>query len=355
MFLVYSGGSFYGFSYIGVLQVLEDAWGGADALHGALRGAAGTSMGSVFALCSVLGLSSDDILRRVAVPLLASGLVPKWHAGAAVVGGRPVGWKDFWAALCEPAAGLVRLDSITDFLDRALELPPGLTFAELHGGGGVLRDLELVVVVARVGARGDDTHAEYRSWRTTPHESVTRSVALSCSLPFLIESGVETVPVVDRWGRLAMSRQLLVDGGVVDNFPRSVFPESETLAVRVCNPSLGVAARRRDAAHRGQHRLASWFRRTYRQVVAWRLGISSAVNRDWDRVLEGGACPGDCDREGPDSQIIDVRFRDDPVAAHGGFTLSALSQVVTDGHNAALCYLDEVNSGTGVFEPATAE
>ena len=180
-YAVFSGGGQRGLAYLGALGALQQVHG--IDLAKALCGAAGTSVGALFALFMVLKLSPSQASKEM----------------------KGTGFRD----ICSLNPGMLftrygmddserlraRLD---DLLTRHTGLPKPVTLAQLYARTG----RELVCVATDISTASP----YYISARTEPDMPVSRAVAVSMSIPLVF------CPFLH-------NGKVLVDGGLADGFP----------------------------------------------------------------------------------------------------------------------------------------
>lgn len=189
-YAVFSGGGQRGLAYLGALSALQQVHG-IDLAKG-LAGAAGASIGALFALFMVLKLSPRQADKEI----------------------RGLGFRDICTlnpGLLYRSYGMDGTEQMRSRLDDLLKRFTGLhkpTLAQLFAHTG----RELICVATDVVG----SVPYYLSARTEPDMDVSRAVAVSMSIPLLF------CPFVHRG-------KVLVDGGLTDCFPMGCFPVDQTL------------------------------------------------------------------------------------------------------------------------------
>jgi predicted acylesterase/phospholipase RssA len=197
---VFEGGGAKGVLYGGALQGMleEDCWFGA---------AAGASAGAITATAIAVGLQPDEVGRETESGLDALG--------------RPTAL----SGLLRVRDGASYLDQdsmrtwLGDLLERQVEAlcgePDGrtITFGELHA---LTEGFELDVVAVDLARQ----HRVVFNYMLTPNCSVASAVVASAAIPLAFESMLLYVPQ----GRPAGG--VIVDGGVLANFPSFVFKDA---------------------------------------------------------------------------------------------------------------------------------
>ena len=199
-YLVFSGGGTRGLSYVGALDALQRR--GLDfARRGVLLGTAGTSIGSLIACLVAAGFSAEELTHTFCALDMSSLF-------------------SFNLALILLRFGLDDSGRLMAFIDAQLHRKLGSagggaqrwTLADMRARTGV--DL---VVVATDLARDVPVYLRAASH---PRLAVSEAVAASMAIP----------PV---FAPISVGSQLMVDGGLADNFPLQLFPASQTLGMRV--------------------------------------------------------------------------------------------------------------------------
>jgi NTE family protein len=198
-YLVFSGGGTRGLSYVGALAALQRR-GLHIARRGVLLGTAGTSIGSLIACLVAAGFSAEELTHTFCALDMSSLF-------------------SFNLALILLRFGLDDSGRLMAFIDAQLhkKLGPGAagqrwTLADMRARTGV--DL---VVVATDLARDVPVYLRAASHPRLP---VSEAVAASMAIP----------PV---FAPISVGSQLMVDGGLADNFPMQLFPAAQTLGMRV--------------------------------------------------------------------------------------------------------------------------
>jgi NTE family protein len=207
--IVFSGGGVKGFAFVGALDVLEKS-------GYRFRRAAGTSAGAIVAALLAAGCDASE-LRQLMNELDASKLLDP-----------PSGFRfPFykWLRLYF-RMGLYRGDALEHWLVRTLEERGITSFADLPDGA--LKIVASDVSRGRLLVLPDDLE-DYGIYPST--FPVARAVRMSIGLPFFFEP----VSLFDGNGK----RSLIVDGGLLSNFPIWIF---EKEGARPLRPFLGLQA-----------------------------------------------------------------------------------------------------------------
>lgn len=200
-YLVFSPGGIHGFAHVGVLQTLERVWADAGKnLHHSIRGAAGSSIGSVLALAVVLGYNGMELeqfaseqLELLSDHLRKANLVHLYNT-----------------------MGMLPPTPIRLFIERLLTRKLGrhdFTFDELMRQAPIA-GRRLVVGVHNVDLMRD----ELMSAETTPDMSVVKACTMSCMIPLIFEP-------------IEHNGHLYVDGGLSNSLPYDLFDPDRTLAI----------------------------------------------------------------------------------------------------------------------------
>ena len=197
--LAFEGGGAKGYSYIGAVRVLEEE----GIYPHNIRRVTGTSIGSMFAMFSALGVSSAYMEEKI--PADIESLAKDGSGG-------PLG--GFLRAARRKGMNPGR--RLYDFLGQVLEDVTGsadVTFAQLHERCG----RELAIPVTNVTRM----MTEFCHIKTTPNMPVRTATRMSMSLPVLLQP-VSLRSVLDRVTNES-DPELYVDGGLLCNNPTHVF------------------------------------------------------------------------------------------------------------------------------------
>lgn len=181
--LILSGGSYKGYSYIGVFRRLEQT-----GIRANIRNVSACSVGSIFGLLFVLGLSSETMLKT----LSKHDVNRAYH---------------FDINAFMSGYGFCDFSKIYNILVQILAehgIEKTITFKELHQRF----DLHYVVNATCLETR----EVSYFDWQTAPDMSVLKAIQMSCSIPLLF------VKVVHE-------DKTYLDGGLLDNLPILPFRE----------------------------------------------------------------------------------------------------------------------------------
>lgn len=190
-YLVFAAGGVRGFMTVGALLVLEHVWGTFD--H--IKGAAGSSIGSLFALLMVLGCSASDTQSFI----LEQDMQAIWRSLEV--------WK------LEKRFGLVDRQVLRRPVHRLLNtngLVSNITFAQLRQA----TERDLVITTVNLNTR----KLQVCSAHTTPDWQVAECITASMSIPIVFEPTL-------------LSGHFHVDGGLLCGLPVQVFDMSKTLSI----------------------------------------------------------------------------------------------------------------------------
>jgi NTE family protein len=216
--LVFEGAGLRGIAYCGAIRELES--------KGILKNiemVGGTSSGAITALCISLGYSSEEI-----TDLLYSTNFKKFNDGNLFFAGGIHRTSKYF--------GWYRGNKMTDWLEKIIGAKTGdenITFDELHQKG--FKDLYVTATVL------NQQRMAVLSRMTYPQMRIKDAVRISLSIPFYFEA-----PFVDSVGRMVHRPRnkegldLMVDGGIIGNFPIHIFDSVEMVGDKkmvVANPA----------------------------------------------------------------------------------------------------------------------
>lgn len=205
--IVFSGGGIKGFAFAGALEVLEQS-------GYRFKRAAGTSVGAIVAAMVAAGYSSAELKKLMEEMDTGRLLDPP-----ALLRFPFYKWLRVYFKM-----GLYNGDDLERWLEKILSRKGISRFSDLPRG-------TLKIIVSDV-TRGKmvilpDELTEYGIDPLT--FSVARALRMSAGLPFFFEP----VPLYDKNG----GKSLIVDGGILSNFPLWIFDSENKLPVR---PFLGL-------------------------------------------------------------------------------------------------------------------
>lgn len=198
-YLVFSSGGTLGYSYLGCLLELDNAFQKQDRnLYRQLKGAAGCSIGASYALFVVLGIRQTQLWREVMNNIDTTQLTDTLNVGNLT---EMYGLND----------KMYMQQKIYDLLERHTG-NGNITFAELY------RQTEKILVCSTVNV--SQAQAEYHSHLTTPHFRVVDSICASMSIPVIFTPSI-------------INGDLYVDGALMANLPFTLFPIEKTFILHL--------------------------------------------------------------------------------------------------------------------------
>lgn len=204
---VFSGGGIKGFALVGAYKAIENK-------GFRFKRVAGTSAGSLVAGLIAAGYTSDEIFQLVDELELEDLLDPR-HAIASFPVAR---WLFLYWRL-----GLYKGNKFEEWIESKLADKGVRTFADLEPQA--LRIIASDITNGRMIVIPDDL----RMYGIDPrYFSVAKAIRMSCSLPYFFE------PVKLKNGQFP---SVVVDGGVLSNFPMWLFDKENVKKVR---PVLGI-------------------------------------------------------------------------------------------------------------------
>ncbi len=290
--LVMEGGGIRGIAYGGALQVLQER-----GVLDSIRRVGGTSAGAIQAALLAVGYSPQEIvevLQRTPVQRLNDGRLIFLGGGTRLL--RQYGW--------------YRGNQLTKYLTELVEAKtgsPDLTLAELHALAqqqpARYRDLYTT------GTNLTRQRAEVFSYETHPTMRVADAVRVSMSIPLYFRAVLlDSLNHVVR-GKPAPGQpvQVLIDGGLLANYPVDMFDYPRYLAAgspasgpdargRTFNPAtLGLRLDRDeqiqlDSAPNGRQQLAPYEISDFRSYIGALYtvmleNLNSAQPADWQRTV----------------------------------------------------------------------
>lgn len=194
-YLVFSGGGILGYAYAGAILALDNAFLRRNLnLYQQVQGLSGASIGASFALMMTLGIRGHNLYREI-FRIQPARVMDDFNLENLV---------EMYGI--SPKTYFIK--SIYDILERYTGNGK-ITFKDLYA----LTHKHLVISVSNVTT----AQAEYHSYLTTPQYPVVESVCASMSIPVIFAPSIIS------------NGDLLVDGGLMDNMPFSMFPPELTL------------------------------------------------------------------------------------------------------------------------------
>lgn len=287
--LALEGGGIRGIAYGGALKALEEE----NILPGIKR-VAGTSAGAIQAALLAVGYTPDEI-----TDITFRTPVQQFNDGRFIFfGGTNRLFKQY---------GWYRGDKFTEWLGEQLKAKTGkadITLAELHALSGQQNFRDLYVT----GTNLTDQCTVIFSYETYPNMQVKHAVRISMSVPLYYRA-----VLLDQQGQVVTKPKkgqevdVLVDGGVLANFPLDVFdkeaylhesqpqPENYDAAGRFHNPqTLGLRLDRDEqiAYDRKQAGLAPYkidkfgdYMGAFYAIVKENLNRQGLTTHDWARTI----------------------------------------------------------------------
>ncbi|WP_299820402.1 patatin-like phospholipase family protein [uncultured Pontibacter sp.] len=210
--LVFEGGGVRGIAYGGALEQLDSL-----GILSPIKRVAGTSAGAIQAALLAVGYTPTEITEiTYATP------VQQFNDGRFIFfGGTNRLFKQY---------GWYRGDKFTDWIGKMIEAKtgsPNLTFAQLHALAGYSNYKDLYVT----GTNLSDQSVMVFSHETFPDMQVKHAVRISMSIPLYYRA-----VLLDQQGNIVTKPKkgqevdVLVDGGILANFPLTLFDDPKYLA-----------------------------------------------------------------------------------------------------------------------------
>ena len=189
--IIFTGGGFKGWAYIGTLQVLDEY----AYIFKDISQVIGVSIGSLFGLFYVLGIKWNFILDYV----------------------MNLNFKDFMDIDIDNILtnqSLLKGNKFTEIIKEiiSLKIDPDITFIELKRYSKILFTVNALNI--------NDSKLEYFNYKLTPDIKVVDAVRASCSLPLLFPPYI-------------LKGKYYYDGGICNNCPLNLVDEVESIAFDV--------------------------------------------------------------------------------------------------------------------------
>ena len=189
--IIFTGGGFKGWAYIGTLQVLDEY----AFIFKDISQVIGVSIGSLFGLFYVLGIKWDFILNYV----------------------MNLNFKDFMDIDIDNILtnqSLFKGNKFTEIIKEiiGLKIDPDITFIELKKYSKILFTVNALNI--------NDSKLEYFNYKLTPDVKVIDAVRASCSLPFVFPPYL-------------LKDKYYYDGGICNNCPLNLVDEIDSIAFDV--------------------------------------------------------------------------------------------------------------------------
>lgn len=194
---VFSGGGIRGIAFVGAIAVLEE--------RGFLfERVAGTSAGSIIAAMLASGYSSEEMYREINQLTLTDILDKrKWTIPFPLLRWLPLFWR----------MGLYSGQKLEDWIENLLWKKGVKTFADVKAGA--LKIIASDLSNGKILVFPDDLHRYNLAPESFP---IAKAVRMSCTVPYFFE------PVILKHQK---KKSVIVDGGVLSNFPMWVFDQGK--------------------------------------------------------------------------------------------------------------------------------
>jgi NTE family protein len=247
--LVFEGGGVRGIAYTGALQILDSA----KILSGVER-VGGTSVGAIQAALIAIGYSPTETAQ-----LLSSVPFKEFNDGSL--------WRAY--SKLKRRYGIYKGEKLSNWLGELIEKKTGnasLTFKQLHE----LKDKNNYKDLYVTG-----TDISYRRQRIFSHETypdmcIRDAVRISACIPFYFEPvAMDSVGnILKRPYDTTVQYHLMLDGGVLDNYPITMFDSAgeknkQTLGIMLEKPSQINYKRNRDNTSYQVNSLRDFFNAIY--------------------------------------------------------------------------------------------
>lgn len=188
--IVFSGGGFKGWAYIGTIRALNELIPYRDIEH-----VVGVSVGSLFGLMYLLQVHPDILLDSII----------------------NLNFKDFLDIDIDNIlsnqsllSGIKFMEIIKSFI--SIKIDPESTFSDLRRYSKVLYTVNALNI--------NDSKLEYFNYQLTPDIKIADAIRASCSLPFLLPC-------------YSINNKNYFDGGLCNNLPTDILTENDTMAFDV--------------------------------------------------------------------------------------------------------------------------
>ncbi|MCB0761818.1 MAG: patatin-like phospholipase family protein [Flavobacteriales bacterium] len=274
--LVFEGAGIRGVAYVGVLSELEQ-----NGIASHINQVAGTSAGAITALLFSLGYSSSEMEG-----ILSETKLSQFNDGEGVFIGGIYRMKHRY--------GWYKPNEVEKWLERLIEYQTGcaeMTLSEHHDAGYP----DVYFTATNLSAQS----MEVLSWRTYPNMKLSSAVRISMSIPLYFGAAfVDQDGGVYNTQNPQGTREIMVDGGILGNYPIHVFDSVITsfgVTRRVPNPqTLGIRMETARQHHHNQqsHNLVpqsivsfeSYIGAFYTLVIE-NLNRKDLTDSDWHRTI----------------------------------------------------------------------
>jgi NTE family protein len=275
--LVFEGAGIRGIAYCGVIQEMEKA-----GMISGIRKCGGTSAGAITALMISLGYNSSEINE-----IISGTRFEKFNDGEYLfVGG---------LSRLKHKYGWYKGDEFTIWLGKIIEKKTGnadITFTQLQDKG--FKDLYITATCL------NKQRLFVFSKETYPQMKIRDAVRISMSIPLYFEA-----VFIDRDGKVyeeqreARDLDLVIDGGIIGNFPIFLFdstytnskgetirvPNNKTLGIRIdSDQQIQYDAAGRELAPAEISSISDYLTAFY-HIVLENLNRSQLIPEDWDRTI----------------------------------------------------------------------
>ncbi len=201
--IVFEGAGIKGLAYAGVIKGLEE-----KRIINNIKRVGGTSAGAITAMMLSIGYNSDEVYN-----IISETKFQKFNQGRfSVIGG---------SNRLKKLYGWYRSDRFLKWLEEIIREKTGdseITFEELKEKG--YRELYLVATCLNKQSR------VILSSETYPKMKVKDAVKISMSIPIYFEANfVDEEGKLNKKSRLSENIDVMVDGGIIGNFPIDIFDE----------------------------------------------------------------------------------------------------------------------------------
>ncbi|MCF8296990.1 MAG: patatin-like phospholipase family protein [Saprospiraceae bacterium] len=221
--LVFEGAGIRGLAYAGVIEEFEK-----NGIIDNIEKVGGTSAGAITALMVSLGYSSDEIIN-----IVANTKFQKFNDG------RYIFFGGFYRM--KKSYGWYRNDKFLKWLEKIIEFKTAnseITFSELHSQG--YKDLYVTATCLNKQKLIVFSHETY------PDMKIKDAVRISMSIPLYFKAVfIDSKGKVYEDPKERNNLDLVVDGGVIGNFPIFLFDslgvDSDNNQIRITNPeTIGI-------------------------------------------------------------------------------------------------------------------
>lgn len=279
--LVFEGGGIRGLAYAGALMELEER-----NLLDSVQRVAGTSAGAIAATLYAVGYQPQEILDLIFDLKINSFADGKWM----FIGGTRRLFRNF---------GWYRGDKFYRWISTLIQAKTGkgnITFKELHDL--CLKDPQYKQLYL-TGTNLSKQKVEILSHETFPQMEVRTAVRISMSIPFYFQA-----VMIDEQGKVCSKEnqnkgQVMVDGGIVANFPIHIFDQEkyqkesnciqpynrETIGFRLDTDEQILCDREGKGLSPVNIRKMKDFTQAFYNIVLENLNRQNLKKEDWKRTI----------------------------------------------------------------------